>query len=130
MAHSNTLFAQMLSLIPRHEIQLLEGKHKCGRSSRQFGFKEQLAVMLFIQLAARDSLRDGLRCLTALGRRLYHWGLQSVARSTVAEANKERPVGFFQELFDRLYRRCLSQAPNHKFRFKSKLFSIDSTSGS
>jgi hypothetical protein len=127
MAHNNTLFAQILSLIPRHEIQFLEGKHKCGRSSRLFGFKQQLAVMLFIQLAARNSLRDGLRCLTALGSRLYHWGLRSVARSTVAEANKERPVGFFQELFERLYRRCLSQAPKHKFRFKSKLFSIDST---
>lgn len=127
MAHTNTLFAQMLSLIPRHEIQFLEDKYKSGRCSRRFGFKQQLAVMLFIQLAARNSLRDGLRCLTALGRRLYHWGLRSVARSTAADANKERPVGFFQELFERMYRRCLSQAPNHKFRFKSKLFSIDST---
>ena len=53
MAHNNTLFAQMLSLIPRHEIQLLEGKYKCGRSSRQFGFKQQLAVVPFIHLAAK-----------------------------------------------------------------------------
>ena len=127
MAHSNTLFAQMLALIPRHEIQFLEGKYKCGRSSRLFGFKQQLAVMLFIQLAARNSLRDGLRCLAAAGRRLYHWGLRSVARSTVADANKERPVGFFQELFERLYQHCLFHAPKHKFRFQSKLFSIDST---
>jgi len=127
MAHSNTLFAQILSLIPRHEIKFLEDKYKCGRSSRQFGFKQQLTVMIFIQLAARCSLRDGLRCLTSLGQRLYHWGLRSVARSTVADANKNRPVGFFQELFERMYWHCSQAAPSHKFRFKSKLFSIDST---
>lgn len=127
MAHSNTLFAQILSLIPRHEIKFLEDKYKCGRSSRQFGFKQQLAVMIFIQLASRCSLRDGLRCLRALGQRLYHWGLRSVARSTVADANKSRPVGFFKELFERMYRHCSFTAPNHRFRFKSKLFSIDST---
>lgn len=127
MAHHSTLFSQILSLIPRHEIKFLEDKYKCGRSSRQFGFKQQLAVLIFIQLAARCSLRDGLRCLTTLGCRLYHLGLRSVARSTVADANKSRPVGFFQELFCRMYRRCSSQAPSHKFRFKSKLFSIDST---
>lgn len=37
--------------------------------------------MAFIQLAARRSMRDGLRCLSAAGSRLYPWGLKNVARS-------------------------------------------------
>ena len=127
MSHHNTLFAQTLSLIPRHVFQKLENKHKTGRSSRKFGFKEQFTVMAFIQLAARRSMRDGLRCLSAAGSRLYHWGLKSVARSTFADANNSRPVGFFQNMFAEMYALCRPQAPKHKFRFKSKLFSLDAT---
>ena len=127
MSHHNTLFSQTLSLIPRHVFQKLENKHKTGRSSRKFGFKEQFTVMAFIQLAARRSMRDGLRCLSAAGSRLYHWGLKSVARSTFADANNSRPVGFFQNMFAEMYALCRPQAPKHKFRFKSKLFSLDAT---
>lgn len=127
LSHHNTLFSQTLSLIPRHVFQKLERRHKTGRSSRKFGFKEQFTVMAFIQLAARRSMRDGLRCLSAAGNRLYHWGLKTVARSTFAEANNSRPVGFFQDLFAEMYGLCAAKSPKHKFRFKSKLFSLDAT---
>jgi len=83
--------------------------------------------MAFIQLAARRSMRDGLRCLTAAGNRLYHWGLKNVARSTFADANNSRPVSFFKDLFSEMYGLCRPHAPKHKFRFKSKLFSLDAT---
>ena len=127
LSHHNTLFSQTLSLIPGHVFQKLENRHKTGRCSRKFGFKEQFIVMAFIQLAARRSMRDGLRCLTAAGNRLYHWGLKSVARSTVADANNSRPVGFFKDLFAEMVSRCTPIAPKHKFRFKSKLYSLDAT---
>jgi len=127
LSHHNTLFTQTLSFIPRHVFQKLEHRHKTGRSSRRFGFKEQFTVMAFIQLAARRSMRDGLRCLSAAGSRLYHWGLKNVARSTFADANNSRPVGFFQDLFAEMYALCATKAPRHKFRFKSKLFSLDAT---
>jgi hypothetical protein len=127
MAHHNTLFSQILSLIPRHVFQKLERRHMTGRSSRKFGFKEQFTVMAFIQLAARRSMRDGLRCLEAASKRLYHWGLKDVARSTFADANNARPVGFFQGMFSEMYALCAAKAPKHKFRFKSKLFSLDAT---
>ncbi|WP_371261804.1 DUF4372 domain-containing protein, partial [Desulfovibrio desulfuricans] len=52
LSHHTTLFSQLLSLIPGHVFEKLERKHKTGRSSRQFGFKEQFTVMAFIQLAA------------------------------------------------------------------------------
>ena len=127
MSHHNTLFSQTLSLIPRHVFHKLEHRHKTGRSSRKFGFKEQFTVMAFIQLAARRSMRDGLRCLEAVRHRLYHWGLKNVARSTFADANNSRPVEFFRDMFAEMYGLCAAKAPKHKFRFKSKLFSLDAT---
>jgi hypothetical protein len=127
MSHHNTLFYQMLSLIPRHVFQKLELRHKTGRSSRRFGFKEQFTTMAFIQLAARRSMRDGLRALSAAGSKLYHWGLKNVSRSTFADANNSRPVGFFKDLFAEMYGLCRPCAPKHKFRFKCKLYSMDAS---
>ena len=127
MAHHSTLLSQMLSLIPRHVFHKLESRHKTGRSSRQLGFKEQFTVMAFLHLTARRSLRDGLRCLQSIKNRLYHLGLRNVARSTLADANKVRPVAFFRDLFSEMYTLCRPHAPGHSFRFKSKLFSLDST---
>ena len=83
--------------------------------------------MAFIQLAARRSMRDGLRCLASAGSHLYHWGLKYVPRSTFADANNSRPVGFFKDLFAEMYNLCRPHAPKHKFRFKSKLFTLDAT---
>ena len=127
MAYCNTLLSQTLALIPRHVFQKLENRHRTGRSSRKFGFKEQFTVMAFIQLAARRSLRDALRCFVSAGRRLYHLGLRVIARSTVADANKSRPVDFFKDLFSEMYALCATKAPSHKFRFKSKLYSMDAS---
>ena len=76
MCHHTTLFSQTLSLISRHIFQKLEHRHKTGRSSRKFGFKEQFTVLAFIHLAARKSMLEGLRCLAATKNRLYHFGLK------------------------------------------------------
>ena len=127
MPHYNTLLSQTLALIPRHVFQKLERRHQTGRSSRKLGFKEQFTIMAFIQLAARRSLRDALRCFESAGRRLYHLGLRTIARSTVADANRTRPVAFFKDLFSEMYSLCATKAPSHKFRFKSKLYSMDAT---
>ncbi len=76
IAFHGTLFAQTLSIIPRLVFQKLELRHKTERASRKFGFKEQFTAMAFIQLASRRSMRDGLRCLAASGRQLYHWSFE------------------------------------------------------
>jgi hypothetical protein len=127
MSNHSTLLSQILSFIPRSIFQKLEHRHKTGRASRKCGFKEQFTVMAFIQLAARRSMRDGIRALATAGKRLYHWGLKPVARSTFADANNSRPADFFKDLFAEMYKLCAPQAPKHKFRFKCKLYSMDAT---
>ena len=62
MSHHNTLFSQMLSLIPRHVFQKLEHRHKVGRASRKFGFKEQFTAMAALAtggIRRRVDLWDG-----------------------------------------------------------------------
>ncbi|MBM4273696.1 MAG: DUF4372 domain-containing protein, partial [Deltaproteobacteria bacterium] len=36
MAHCNTIFGQMLKLIPRHHFSSLEQEHGTGRAARSF----------------------------------------------------------------------------------------------
>ena len=112
MSHHNALFSQTLSLIPRHVFQKLENRRKTGRSSRKFGFNEQFTEMAFIQLTARRSMRDGLRCSSAAGSRLYHWGLKNVARSTFADANNSRPAAFLKICFTK-YTPCAAPKPRN-----------------
>jgi len=127
MAHCNTIFHQMLKLIPRHHFAKLEAEHGTGRQARSFTRWSQLVHLLSMQLTARASLRDGVASLKARVRSLYHLGVKPVARSTFADANNRRPASFFEALFALMYRRCQPLAPKHKFRFKNKLFSLDAT---
>ena len=127
MAHCNTIFHQMLKLIPRHHFAKLETEHGTGRKARSFTRWSQLVHLLSMQLTARASLRDGVASLKARIKNLYHLGVKPVARSTFADANSQRPASFFEALFALMYRRCQPLAPKHKFRFKNKLFSLDAT---
>lgn len=127
MAHCNTIFHQMLKLIPRHDFAKLETEHGTGRKARSFTRWSQLVHLLSMQLTARASLRDGVASLKARIKSLYHLGVKPVARSTFADANSQRPASFFEALFALMYRRCQPLAPKHKFRFKNKLFSLDAT---
>ena len=127
MAHCNTIFHQMLKLIPRHHFAKLEAEHSTGRKARSFTRWSQLVHLLSMQLTARVSLRDGVSSLKARIKSLYHLGIKPVARSTFADANQQRPASFFEALFGLMYRRCQPLAPKHKFKFKNKLYSLDAT---
>jgi len=127
MAHCNTIFHQMLKLIPRHHFAKLAAEHGTGRQARSFTRWSQLVHLLAMQLTARASLRDGVASLKARIRNLYHLGVQPVARSTFSDANNRRPASFLEALFTLMYQRCQPLAPKHKFRFKNKLFSLDAT---
>jgi hypothetical protein len=127
MAHCNTIFHQMLKLIPRHHFGKLATEHGTGREARSFTRWSQLVHLLSMQLTARVSLRDGISSLKARIKNLYHLGVKPVARSTFADANNQRPASFFEALFGLMYRRCQPLAPKPKFKFKNKLFSLDAT---
>jgi hypothetical protein len=127
VAHSNTILSQLLQLIPRHVFAACGRKHITGRKPRTFDIKAQFIALAFMQLTARRSLRDSVRCLESLGSKLYHLGMKPVSRSTFSDANNKRSADIFKDIFSEMYARCVPHAPKHKFRFKSKLISIDST---
>jgi len=88
--------------------------------------------MLFCQLGRADSLREicnGLGC--CLGRLVHVGILRAPCRSTLSYANEHRPAALFEDLFFTALARFRGQhglgTRQHKFRFKNKLLSLDST---
>ena len=127
MVHGHTILAQVLKLISRPQIELLEPAHGTGRPSRVLSRWSQFGALVFAQLAGRHSLRDVVSSLASQAQALAPLHLMPPKRSTLAEANERRPAALYQALFFTLYARCQGAAPGHRFRFKSPLFSLDST---
>jgi len=132
MVKTASLFSQLLEQIPRTEFVSLVKKHKAERHARGFSCWTQFVGMLFCQFARADSLREicnGLAC--CLGK-LVHVGIRNAPnKSTLSYANQHRPSALFEDLFWSLLQRFRDKGQlgprQHKFRFKNKLLSLDST---
>lgn len=127
MAHVNTIFAQFVKLVPRHEFESLANTYHSGRKFRKVSRWSQFMAMTFAQLSGRVSLRDVVSNLSAQSHRLYHLGCRILSRSTLARLNEEKPYELYEALFGKLLTRCQNTAPGHGFRFNNKLISIDSS---
>lgn len=99
MNKNRTVFAQLMDFVPRHAFRSAVRRYRGDHRVRQFTCWEQFLCMSFAQLTYRESLRDIEACLRSLGPRLYHSGLQShIARSTLADANEQRPWQIYHSL--------------------------------
>jgi putative transposase len=127
VAHSNTVLAQVLKLVSRHQFERLAEQHHVGGRFRKTSRWSQFVALATGQLSGRRSLRDIVSNLRAQASQLYHLGVRSVMRSTLARVNEQQPCEFYEALFGKLYGQCRSIAPRHGFRFKNKLYSLDAS---
>lgn len=127
MAHCNTIFSQILKLVPRHEFETLANQHHRGRSFRTASRWSQFVTLAMAQLSGRNSLRDIVDNMSAQAHRLYHLGSAKLSRSNLSRINEDKPYTLYEALFRRLLNRCQSMAPGHHFRFKNPLYSLDAS---
>jgi putative transposase len=106
---------QLLQLIPRHVFDHLVDSHAWqGPNPRKFTYWSHLGAMLFGQWSGRKSLRDLVFSVNRQVHKLYHLGLSKVKRSTLADANTQRPAVIFEKTYYKLYERLsaeLAQQP-------------------
>ena len=85
-----SLFAQLMDHLPRHEFRQCVQRYDGNYRVRSFSCWDQFLCMAFAQLTFRESLRVSWR-LRSQERRLYHLGIRgTVSRSTLADANESR----------------------------------------
>lgn len=127
MSHHNTVLSQLLKFIPRHEFDPLAKQHHTGQKLRKMSRWAQFVTMSVAQLSGRASLRDVVDNVRAQTKRMYHLGMNTISRSTLARVNEQQPYTLYQAVFFKLLQRCQSMAPKHGFKFNNALYSLDST---
>lgn len=127
MAHRNTVFSQLMKLVSRHEFEQVANHHHVGQKFRKTSHWDHFGALAVSQLGGKQSLRDIETNLRVQHSLLYHSGMNTISKSTLARLNEQQPSDLYQDLFYRLANRCKALAPGHKFRFKNPLYSMDST---
>ena len=91
MPKGSTVFAQIMSLIPRRQFNNCVARYNGDYRIRNFSCYDQFLVMSMAQYANKNSLRDIEASLTAISHKLYHSGISyAVPRNTLAKANELR----------------------------------------
>lgn len=125
-----TLFSQIISKLDRSIFNKLVEKKQTDKHQKGFSSWAHLVSMLFCQFAKSTSVRDisnGLRSATG---NLNHLGVERApSKSTVSYQNKKRDWTLFKDYYYQLLSHLGQQAgfKQVKFRIKSKIFLLDST---
>jgi len=120
-----------MQLLPRRAWENAVQRYPGQRRERELSCMDHLLAMLFAQLTRRDSLRDLVRSLAALGSRRYHCGFRGVpiARSTLADANERRDWRIFQDTALALIRQVRGELPADPdlTQLQAEIYALDST---
>lgn len=99
MRHQNSVFHGLLKHVPWGCFDKLVDEHGSDARVRRLTTKSQFVALLYGQLAGAASLREIETAVASHSARLYHLGAREVSRSTLADANAQRPHDVFSGLF-------------------------------
>lgn len=124
------IFSQLMDVIPKYEFRKIVDRHNGNYRVRRFKCWDQFLCLCFGQLTFRDSLRDIVATLDALGSRRYHMGIKTnVARNTFSQANANRPWQIYHNLAMVLVdqaRRVISDEDKME-SMSNSIYALDST---
>ncbi len=130
MNEGKSIFSQLIGFLPDREFRRCVARYGGDRYTKKLSCWEQYLAMAFAQLTYRESLRDIEACLGAIGPKLYHLGIGStVARSTLADANKNRDWRIFADFAQVLIRTAIKLYANDATGIAEvrDLYALDST---
>ena len=102
MRHHNSVLHGLLKHLPWSKFEALVDEHEADARVRRLSTKSQLVALLYGQLAGAASLREIEAAVGSHAGRLYHLGAKPVSRSTLADANAQRPPEVFAGLFSHM----------------------------
>ena len=125
-----TLFSQIIGKLDRSKFSKLVKEKESDKHQKGYNSWTHLVAMLFGQFAKSQSVRDisnGLRSATG---NLNHLGIQKApSKSAISYQNKHRKWELFRDYYYQLLEGLGQQAgfKQVKFKIKSKIFLLDST---
>lgn len=100
MRHRNSVFHDVLKLVPWAAFDQAVDEFGTDEGTRSFTSRQHLTALLFAQLSGAGSLREIEATMTSHQGRLYHCGATAPKRSTFADANRNRDFRVFSGLFE------------------------------
>ena len=125
-----TLFAQIVSNFDRYQFKKLVKEEKSDKFNKGLDSWTHFISMIFCQFSKSNSLRDisnGLRSATG---NLNHLGVKKApSKSSISYQNKHRNWELFEKYYFKLLEKLSKEAgfKRVKFRIKSKIYLLDST---
>jgi putative transposase len=102
MRFKTSIFADLLEPISRRSFAACVARHDGDAYDKSFSSWQHLVTLIYAQLGHADSLRSLETSWNANSHQHYHLGCGTLARTTLADANKRRPTAIFAETFARL----------------------------
>jgi IS4 transposase len=99
MRHLDSIFASLLKPLDRRSFKASAARHEADAYCKSFDSWRHLVALIFAQLSGAGSLRALVAGWNANAHHHYHLGSGVIARSTLADANKRRPMAVFVEAF-------------------------------
>ena len=124
MRHKNTVFHSILVNVPWGVFDRLVEEHQADKHVRKLPTRTQFTALLYGQLSGAPSLRALVSSFGSHTQRLYHLGANPVKRSSLSDANAQRPSTVFCGLFAALVARV---HPKLAREIKDCVLLLDST---
>ena len=124
------IFAQILTLSSKNSLSPIIKKAKADRYYKSIKSWDHFVSMMFAVLSGCTSLREICISMEAMNGKLNHLGIgKAPARSTLADANKNRSSAVFGQIYQSLYERYKPHLSDSTLppSIRDKLFIIDST---
>jgi IS4 transposase len=99
MRYLDSIFGNLLKPIDRRQFRAIVAQHDGDAYDKTFKSWHHLVTLIFAQLNHADTLREVETAFNANAQHHYHLNVGKVARATLADANKRRPVGVFADTF-------------------------------
>ncbi len=102
MRYQDTVFGGLMKVFPRWRFEALVRRHGGDYRVRRLPSWTQFTAMVFAQLSGSQSLREVVGAFERFPGSHAHLGLKRVRRSTLSDANRQRPAALFEEVLQAL----------------------------
>ena len=98
MHEGKMIFSQVMALLPWRRFQTCVDRYRDDYKVISLYTHELFKIMLFAQLAGRESLSSTVLCLNVFSSYCYHIGIRSkITKSNLAHANNKRNWKIFYD---------------------------------
>ena len=127
MYYSNTILNQLLNFLPKYKFKQFVEEYQADKYVKSLTAWNQFVVLLYAQASGKNSLREIETGFNMQNNTWHHLGINTVARSTLSDANSSRDPEIFEKLFYSLLHTCKEIIPENKFNFDNPLYTLDSS---